>query len=151
MTELEKRIKALAEKWRGYAAERKGSLKFIDRGYADAMEDCYMELESLLSPAPSADTSSRRLDNPMSVITDPPELAPSADAGTGWQSIETAPKDGTWVLAGAADWALPEMVQWFKRTETSGVYWQSMDSGPFEPTHWMPLPASPSGTDANTL
>jgi hypothetical protein len=67
----------------------------------------------------------------------------------GWQPIETAPKDGTWVLAHRADWTLPENVQWHQGVNRG--YWQTMDNGWVSasqqktcgPTHWMPLPPAP--------
>lgn len=64
----------------------------------------------------------------------------------GWRPIETAPKDGTHVLA------------WFPEPEEYEVmivrYWADgelwMTVGPVEddvyPTHWMPLPAAPGRT-----
>jgi hypothetical protein len=68
---------------------------------------------------------------------------------TGWQPIETAPKDGTWVLltGGKVDYGwdgetLPPCVvgQW------DGERWQFAwyDGGHYghyeAPTHWMPVP-----------
>jgi predicted alpha/beta hydrolase family esterase len=55
-----------------------------------------------------------------------------------WQTIETAPKDGTWLLVQSADWTLPEVAQWCR----SRRYWQTMESN-VKPTHWMPLPEPP--------
>lgn len=55
-----------------------------------------------------------------------------------WQPIETAPKDGTWVLVHRAHWYLPELVQWTYRG-----YWESWAHGPFQPTHWIPVPLPP--------
>lgn len=69
-----------------------------------------------------------------------------------WQSIDTAPKDGTYVLAcidgfyftQSAAYA-PNVVYW------DGKSWTNCDMecgsiSAYEPTHWMPLPTSPSGT-----
>lgn len=67
-----------------------------------------------------------------------------------WQPIETAPKDGTWVLV----WGPPAedsdddgpaaVVRW------NGYFWEmdaTDDRGEFSPpfceTHWMPLPEPP--------
>jgi hypothetical protein len=62
-----------------------------------------------------------------------------------WRTIETAPKDGTPVLAYYADrpwrWAIVHWVpQYF-----DGAWWGAQDDeGPlFAPTHWMPLPEAP--------
>lgn len=66
-----------------------------------------------------------------------------------WQPIATAPQDGTWILAQSSGWILPELVQWCERSYSAdgqpleAGYWQSMEDGPFYPTHWMPLPDPP--------
>lgn len=75
-----------------------------------------------------------------------------------WQPIETAPKDGTWILVycpedtnrghavmhtarwmdfyqSAPDWAHGPLDDYF------GSYREGL---PSNPTHWMPLPAPPS-------
>jgi hypothetical protein len=63
-----------------------------------------------------------------------------------WQPIETAPKDGTQILAfaherrgyfGVAQWA--EAQPAFK--DVAGWFWDYA----IRPTHWMPLPAPPAG------
>ena len=72
----------------------------------------------------------------------------------GWRPIESAPKDGTSFLAFAADpiskdpnyfgvaqWA--ERQNWHPRS-VEGWFW----SFSIRPTHWMPLPSSPSGIDS---
>jgi hypothetical protein len=68
--------------------------------------------------------------------------------GEPWQPIETAPKDGTWVLAHHHDWTLPEVAQCSGYTGA----WQTMEAG-IAPTHWMPLqqpPAAPVGEQKET-
>ena len=81
-----------------------------------------------------------------------------------WEPIETAPKDGTWVLAVASHIAdvTPAVAHWETfpqpllyapqsqwRTDEAGDYlddaaweeaWRAVR---YEPTHWMPLPAPP--------
>lgn len=57
-----------------------------------------------------------------------------------WQPIETAPRDGTRVLAWSARWQAPSTAQWY------GNAWMLDSSiGQFvhQPTHWMPLPTPP--------
>ena len=53
------------------------------------------------------------------------------EALTQWQPIETAPKDGNWIIC----------------TSTSSIFvWFSLDDGYYgntEPTHWKPLPEPP--------
>ena len=67
---------------------------------------------------------------------------------TDWRDIETAPRDGTQILAfardqyglkyyGVAEWAVdgPGKIQ----PHQEGWFW----SYAIRPTHWMPLPAPP--------
>lgn len=59
-----------------------------------------------------------------------------------WQPIESAPTDGTHVLAGK--WIIDRGEPWF----VQGVTWYSQTwkwggNEPANPTHWMPLPAPP--------
>jgi hypothetical protein len=64
-----------------------------------------------------------------------------------WQTIETAPKDGTSILG----WNGEEMtvVSWFKNHLYEGLWSQSVpgtysQDTEWEPTHWMPLPEPPT-------
>ncbi|MEN0115382.1 MAG: hypothetical protein AAGD15_01560 [Agrobacterium cavarae] len=61
----------------------------------------------------------------------------------GWQPIETAPKDGTQILAypcfGGKD---PYQVRWRQTKRGGWEHWTHLV--PLSPTHWMPLPASPA-------
>lgn len=57
---------------------------------------------------------------------------------SGWQSIESAPKDGREIL-GINDHGNMDVINW-----SPGMEWfVGMDQG-FEPTHWMPLPTPPT-------
>ena len=68
-----------------------------------------------------------------------------------WQPIETAPKDGTWILLASKDDDEGLAIQsgfW-----GDGFYYgwrdfknDSCGIGGFEPTHWMPLPPEPPTT-----
>jgi|SRR5882672_1795707 len=67
--------------------------------------------------------------------------------GREWQSIDTAPKDGTWVLSttlGNNPYThqpfVPDIVQWAGSRWNNGL----SDHG-YQPTHWQPLPAPPDG------
>jgi hypothetical protein len=76
-----------------------------------------------------------------------------------WQPIETAPKDGTWVLLTGGDidygWDggfKPSVVsgQWAD-TRWQFAWYDSGYYGEYEnPTHWMPLPPPPSPPDHTT-
>lgn len=58
-----------------------------------------------------------------------------------WQPIETAPKDGTWIVTVCEGWGHPGMCRWFNRGNEQGVWgYAGME---MRPTHWMPLPPSP--------
>ena len=69
----------------------------------------------------------------------------------GWQSIETAPEDGTLVQLYCARAELPVSVGYYENT--AGIPWESADRwvmfemdgmvSAFMPTHWRPLPAAP--------
>lgn len=80
-----------------------------------------------------------------------------------WQPIETAPMDGTKILAytpdgvngpdyAVASWYASE-IDWFepvgelfrKVTREFGT-WVGSEHDPFRATHWMPLPEPPEGT-----
>ena len=74
--------------------------------------------------------------------------APAAEAVTGrdeWQPIETAPKDGTWVLGWAQSDSAPYRISW-GRNHDGRLAWSttfcSFASGYL--THWRPLPAPPA-------
>jgi hypothetical protein len=67
-----------------------------------------------------------------------------------WQPIETAPKDGTAILA-----YYPDKAGFTARQDVVPVFWSGWGGGvwenstsggkPFQqPTHWMPLPGPPA-------
>lgn len=64
-----------------------------------------------------------------------------------WQPIETAPKDGTAILAWEKDWECPAVVSLEEYDGTE--YWEYRESlindamGEAFPTHWIPLPDAP--------
>jgi hypothetical protein len=67
-----------------------------------------------------------------------------------WQTIVSAPKDGTEILAFSAQSVTPVMiVHWsgaVEETESIDDDWYERDTGALidvELTHWMPLPAAP--------
>jgi hypothetical protein len=70
------------------------------------------------------------------------ELAERENNG-GWQSIETAPKDGTWIL-GFGDG--PSTVRYlYVMAWSIGNGWLEIYSdATMRPTHWMPRPAAPT-------
>lgn len=63
------------------------------------------------------------------------DAALSACDESPWRSMESAPKNGAWILACNVHRAA--VVQW-----DDGDWWGHDGSG-IEPTHWMPLPAAP--------
>lgn len=63
---------------------------------------------------------------------------------TDWQPIETAPTDGTRVLAYVPD--CPQMVEEIVIVRVSWgewTYFAGEDTAQVNPTHWMPLPSAP--------
>lgn len=67
------------------------------------------------------------------------------DVAARWQSIETAPKDGTLILV--YDGSEPMTVTWEEffgwQDNARGSYWG------FTATHWMPLPEPPTAARAS--
>ena len=72
-----------------------------------------------------------------------------------WQKIETAPKDGTKIIAWAgndADDMSPQLIEWLEPPNVRESGWHiSWDHrrignhGSYElPTHWMPVPQKPA-------
>ena len=57
-----------------------------------------------------------------------------------WKSIESAPKDGTWVLLHYERDLVPEITFW---DETERKWLHDFSYSDKSPTHWMPLPESP--------
>lgn len=67
-----------------------------------------------------------------------------------WKPIETAPKDGVWVLLGRSDWDKPHIGIWTEYAPMEDwnmpdPRWEKDGEGlPLHgPTHWMPLPEPP--------
>lgn len=67
----------------------------------------------------------------------------------GWQPIETAPKDGSLVLAWREGWDKPCFVRWIFNSRTETTFWNdSIEYDFYEnetepPTHWLPIPEIP--------
>ena len=62
-------------------------------------------------------------------------------AAVTWQPIETAPKDGTNILA--IETETIKIVFWYSGLKEWGSQQDWFDDGKWEPTHWMPLPKPP--------
>jgi len=63
-----------------------------------------------------------------------------------WQPIETAPKDGTRIMAWWPDVVLDKSIGVTSWMAPVGycIHWTRDGRwSPFDPTHWMPLPAPP--------
>ena len=82
-------------------------------------------------------------------------LNPPPGNGGGWQPIETAPKDGTYVLIATESHDGGMTTACWDAEWSSSSGWWLLDNGKdpeiplrgAEPTHWMPLPAAPSIAD----
>ncbi len=57
-----------------------------------------------------------------------------------WETIKTAPKDGTLILAWTVEGDRPCVLAWrtYRWDDDSGDSYQD-----YQPTHWMPLPPPP--------
>ena len=62
-----------------------------------------------------------------------------------WQPIETAPKDGRWVLCWGHNAGVVESMIWHWNDDSKdgNWYWYEGDCPRTQPTHWMPMPAPP--------
>jgi len=82
------------------------------------------------------------------LIAQKPQAASHAVVGQQWQPIETAPKDGTYILA-VMEGYIPSTVCWRDYCWMTMDMEASYDDGDFEYqgewklTHWMPLPPAP--------
>lgn len=100
-------------------------------GHADAMAEVRERMSSLLQPM--VDKAWSRF-----------EAAVQAPAVQAWQPIETAPQDGTVVLAMLPDSDVPQTVRWSLKDGCWSVAFDDWHlRGRDTPTHWMPLPAAP--------
>lgn len=67
-----------------------------------------------------------------------------ADLVPQWQPIETAWKDGTYVI-GLFNGIVAQM-KWSNGGGSHSYHWMALGRWtPIDPTHWMPLPALPKG------
>lgn len=60
-----------------------------------------------------------------------------------WQPIQTAPKDGTEILAGQAGTRKVGVIVWNIEIERWSAPAEHWDEPSWLPTHWMPLPEPP--------
>jgi hypothetical protein len=62
-----------------------------------------------------------------------------------WQPIETAPRDGSFLLGYYKMWKCPTIIRWQKSQYGDFGYWDCarVCSDNIHPTHWMPLPDAP--------
>lgn len=63
---------------------------------------------------------------------------------SGWQPIETAPRDGTTVLLYAPGWDSPKTGWTYGKDDWQDCPYSHKGSENYLPTHWMPLPAAPA-------
>lgn len=95
-----------------------------------------------------------------------PEVPPASDVQR-WRLIDTAPKDGTFILAFSPSAPVYDpsiaVVSWldysiyeyqsaddglsFRVEQRWPGYWRGAPSAPFRATHWMPLPAPPGAEE----
>lgn len=83
-----------------------------------------------------------------------PLPAPTQQEADKWQTIEGAPKDGSWVVVWPPTWTdLSSCARWNedKYAKNPRPYWSRVDDGGRvmisrgnPPTHWMPLPEAPT-------
>jgi hypothetical protein len=63
-----------------------------------------------------------------------------------WQPIESAPKDGAWILGLFGCFGVRQM-KWWDGGGSYSYHWMAFGKmTPYNPTHWMPLPPAPETT-----
>jgi hypothetical protein len=71
-----------------------------------------------------------------------------------WQPIETAPKDGSYVIVGKSTWRISWQASWGEHSLAKTTYgWSRFNSQGQDfllPTHWQPLPEPPKIEDKDT-
>jgi Protein of unknown function (DUF551) len=87
---------------------------------------------------------------PREIVAEAAALAAAPAEEDGWRPIETAPKDGTWILGWSKCGAVEDCIQvWRCYYEFhEGWFWQNAaDTSDLDhqPTHWRPLPPAPEG------
>lgn len=72
----------------------------------------------------------------------------ATQGGSGWSTIESAPKDGSWFLASAPQYETAFKARWVDAGFESEEQMWSMEAHHcwtgYEPTHWQPLPTPPA-------
>jgi hypothetical protein len=65
-----------------------------------------------------------------------------------WQPIETAPKDGSWVLVWENDTAINDKYHRAEVAHFINNRWETSDKTFVGATHWMPIPVGPTAAPA---
>lgn len=76
-----------------------------------------------------------------SIMKNALEHLSALEAQRGWQPIETAPKDGTRILAWCEQYAAPLTLQYYDNIKGWCIYYEVLPK--HRPTHWQPLPLPP--------
>jgi hypothetical protein len=73
-------------------------------------------------------------------------LLPHALPEGGWRPIESAPRDGTWIMLSRPFWTVPFVGRWTTSKHGEGWHDDNVDEGPLlsPMTHWQPLPPPPT-------
>jgi hypothetical protein len=86
-----------------------------------------------------ADMHNAKLDALAAILASPQE----PQEPKGWQPIATAPKNGDHILAIGIGDRVPSICHWWDGTMLNPPGWR-VGAALVYPTHWMPLPLSPS-------
>lgn len=117
----------------------------LEEGYRQGIEAAAQKAAEMLVFADTTSTADREIPAAIRALSSPDHADAGKVEGDGWLPIESAPKDGTPVLAYQAG-------RYFKcwlecdRYE-GGYFWQDEEDSEPSPTHWRPLPSAPSGGD----
>lgn len=111
-----------------------------------ALEEALRKMVALYESEYDADVPFKRPDWLVAALSSPDHADAGKVEGDGWMPIESAPKDGTPVLAYQAG---RYFKCWLECDQYEGGYfWQDEEDSEPSPTHWHPLPSAPASEGA---
>ena len=125
-------------KARWWITESRGSYAYDDERYRQETRHAFEAITAILD-AVQAPASTRFLD--VMRRTDRAEVAAVRGAERRWQSIETAPQDGTWIIARQQGGELCRVSWGMNRADEFA--WCGTTRCYYNLTHWTPMPADP--------
>jgi len=144
--ELDVDVETIIQEWKTvWEVERNNNdLSFADLDKFTAFLEWINQRGLLTQPKPMSDMEEIQRIAQEDGDYDMPKDAGQPKHIEGWQPIETAPKDGTIILA---CWGNSDNIIDTARYSVVGDYWHDIDklmNRYLDPTHWQPLPTPPA-------